>query len=110
MLKPAKQPHIRLTALFLCVTMFLSTLFFNAHTAYAADGTIDYKAGAKIPYGDYYTSRMSFQDCLVVDMERIEDTPIIYNTITQTLFSSTTILSCMTRRYNTFKISVSVTG
>lgn len=27
MLKPAKQPHIRLTALFLCVTMFLSTLF-----------------------------------------------------------------------------------
>ena len=60
MLKPAKQPHIRLTALFLCVTMFLSTLFFNAHTAYAADGTIDYKAGAKIPYGDYYTSRMSF--------------------------------------------------
>ena len=47
MLKPAKQPHIRLTALFLCVTMFLSTLFFNAHTAYAADGTIDYKAGAK---------------------------------------------------------------
>lgn len=45
MLKPAKQPHIRLTALFLCVTMFLSTLFFNAHTAYAADGTIDYKAG-----------------------------------------------------------------
>ena len=33
MLKPAKQPHIRLTALFLCVTMFLSTLFFNAHTA-----------------------------------------------------------------------------
>ena len=52
MLKPAKQPHIRLTALFLCVTMFLSTLFFNAHTAYAADGTIDYKAGAKIPYGD----------------------------------------------------------
>ena len=25
-----------------------------------ADGTIDYKAGAKIPYGDYYTSRMSF--------------------------------------------------
>lgn len=60
MLKPAKQPHIRLTALFLCVTMFLSTLFFNAHTAYAADGTIDYTAGAKIPYGDYYTSRMSF--------------------------------------------------
>lgn len=40
--------------------MFLSTLFFNAHTAYAADGTIDYTAGAKIPYGDYYTSRMSF--------------------------------------------------
>ena len=60
MLKPAKQPHIRLTALFLCVTMFLSTLFFNAHTAYAADGTIDYKAGAKIPYGDYYTLLMSF--------------------------------------------------
>lgn len=60
MLKPEKQPHIRLTALFLCITMFLSTLFFNVHTAYAADGTIDYTAGAKIPYGDYYTSRMSF--------------------------------------------------
>ena len=38
---PANRP-------FSCVTMFLSTLFFNAHTAYAADGTIDYKAGAKI--------------------------------------------------------------
>lgn len=59
MLKPAKQPHIRLTALFL-VSRVLSTLFFKAHTAYAADGTIDYKAGAKIPYGDCYTSRMSF--------------------------------------------------
>ena len=60
MLKPAKQPHIRLTALLLCVMMLLSTLFFNTRTAYAADGTIDYTAGAKIPYGDYYTSRMSF--------------------------------------------------
>mgnify|MGYP000025386952 CR=1 FL=1 len=51
MLKPAKQPHIRLTALLLCVMMLLSTLFFNTRTAYAADGTIDYTAGAKIPYG-----------------------------------------------------------
>ena len=64
MLKPAKQPHIRLTALLLCVMMLLSTLFYNTRTAYAADGTIDYTAGAKIPYGDYYTSRMSFDGLL----------------------------------------------
>lgn len=29
-----------------------------------------------------------FQDCLVVDMERIEDTPIIYNTITQKVYEN----------------------
>lgn len=27
-------------------------------------------------------------DCLVVDMERIEDTPIIYNTITQMVYEN----------------------
>lgn len=31
---------------------------------------------------------IALQDCLVVDMERIEDTPIIYNTITQKVYEN----------------------
>ena len=31
---------------------------------------------------------IALQDCLVVDMERIEDTPIIYNTITQMVYEN----------------------
>ena len=31
---------------------------------------------------------IALQECLVVDMERIEDTPIIYNTITQKVYEN----------------------
>lgn len=38
------------------------------------------------PYALY--PYIALQDCLVVDMERIEDTPIIYNTITQKVYEN----------------------
>ena len=34
--------------------------FSGSFPVHAADGTISYKAGANIPYGSYFTSRMSF--------------------------------------------------
>ena len=37
---------------------------------------------------DALSPYISLQDCLVVDMERIEDTPIIYNTITQMVYEN----------------------
>ena len=36
----------------------------------------------------FFVSNFALQDCLVVDMERIEDTPIIYNTITQKVYEN----------------------
>lgn len=37
---------------------------------------------------DALSPYIALQDCLVVDMERIEDTPIIYNTITQKIYEN----------------------
>lgn len=50
----------RLTALALTAVVALGTLAGTSIPVHAADGTISFKAGANIPYGSYFTSRMTF--------------------------------------------------
>lgn len=50
-------------------------------------GTCYYFWGQWFLYSDI-SYPIALQDCLVVDMERIEDTPIIYNTITQKVYEN----------------------
>lgn len=57
--------------------LFLSTLLPKIHKLTLRT----YIEDALYPY-------IALQDCLVVDMERIEDTPIIYNTITQKVYEN----------------------
>lgn len=51
------------------------------HSTYSVLPLRTYIEDALYPY-------IALQDCLVVDMERIEDTPIIYNTITQKVYEN----------------------
>lgn len=44
----------------LVVLVMAGALLSNSMTVHAADGTINYYAGAHIPYGSYLTSRMTF--------------------------------------------------
>ena len=60
MIQKAKHLSHRLTAFLLAVLVTAGTAFSNAMPVHAADGTIQYHAGAAIKYGSYETSRMSF--------------------------------------------------
>lgn len=60
MIQRTKSMHFRLLAFLLAVLVAIGTLFSSNQLVHAADGTIDYTAGPSIPYGDYFTSRMSF--------------------------------------------------
>lgn len=50
----------RLASLALAAVVTLGTLAGTGISVHAADGTISFKAGASIPYGSYFTSRMTF--------------------------------------------------
>ena len=60
MIKNAKQFLYRLSAFLLAVLVMAGALLSNSMPVHAADGTINYHAGAHIPYGSYSTSRMTF--------------------------------------------------
>ena len=60
MIKNAKQFLYRLSAFMLSVLVLAGALLSNMLPVHAADGTINYHAGAHIPYGSYSTSRMTF--------------------------------------------------
>lgn len=44
----------------LAVFVAIGALFSSVKPVHAADGTIDFHAGPSIAYGDYFTSRMTF--------------------------------------------------
>lgn len=50
----------RLTAFALTAVVALGTLAGTSFPVHAADGTINFQAGANIPYGSYFTSHMTF--------------------------------------------------
>ena len=60
MLKTYHSYTKRTLAMLLAVLVAIGALFSNGIPVHAADGTINYNAGANIPYGDYFTSRMTF--------------------------------------------------
>lgn len=60
MLERTNQPIHRLLAFLLAVLVTVGTVFSGGMTVHAADGTVSFHAGANIPYGDYFTSRMTF--------------------------------------------------
>ena len=60
MLQKTKLPYTRLFAFQLAVFVAIGALFSSVKPVHAADGTIDFHAGPSIAYGDYFTSRMTF--------------------------------------------------
>ena len=60
MLERTNQSIHRLLAFLLVVLVTVGTVFSGGMTVHAADGTVSFHAGANIPYGDYFTSRMTF--------------------------------------------------
>ncbi len=60
MLQKAKQLTKRLSAFLLAVLITAGTCLSGSVPVHAADGTIQYQAGAQINYGSYSTSRMTF--------------------------------------------------
>lgn len=60
MIQNAKQCMQRLSASLLAVFVLAGALLSYVMPVHAADGTINYHAGANIPYGSYSTSRMTF--------------------------------------------------
>ncbi len=60
MLQKAKHLTKRLSAFLLAVLVTAGTCLSGSVPVHAADGTIQYQAGASIKYGSYSTSRMTF--------------------------------------------------
>jgi hypothetical protein len=60
MVQNIKQFLHRLSAFALAVLVMAGALLSHVVPVHAADGTINYHAGANIPYGSYSTSRMTF--------------------------------------------------
>lgn len=60
MLQKTKHLIKRLSAFLLAVLVTAGTCLSGSVPVHAADGTIQYHAGAAIQYGNYFTSRMSF--------------------------------------------------
>lgn len=60
MLQKAKHHMKRLSAFLLAVLVTAGTCLSGSVPVHAADGTIQYQAGASIKYGSYSTSRMTF--------------------------------------------------
>ena len=60
MLQKTKLPYTRLFAFLLAVFVAIGALFSSVKPVHAADGTINFHAGPSIAYGDYFTSRMTF--------------------------------------------------
>ena len=60
MLQKTKQATHRLLAFLLAVLVTAGACLSGSVPVHAADGTIQYHAGAAIQYGSYFTSRMSF--------------------------------------------------
>ena len=60
MLQKQKENGKRLLAFVLAFLISVSTMITGSTLAYAADGTLNFNSGPTIPYGDYFTTRMTF--------------------------------------------------
>lgn len=60
MIKQVKPCEKRLLAFFLAALITLSSILMNGTAVLAADGTLNFNSGETIAYGDYFTTRMTF--------------------------------------------------
>lgn len=60
MMKQVKPCEKRLLAFFLAALITLSSILMNGTAVLAADGTLNFNSGETIAYGDYFTTRMTF--------------------------------------------------
>ncbi|MDO4275102.1 MAG: VaFE repeat-containing surface-anchored protein [Eubacteriales bacterium] len=60
MMKQVKPYKKRLISFFLAALITLSSILVNGTAVFAADGTLTFNSGETIPYGDYFTTRMTF--------------------------------------------------
>lgn len=60
MRKKFKRNSRRVLAFMLSILTMLTTFGTSVTTAFAADGTLHFNSGETIAYGDYYTTRMTF--------------------------------------------------
>lgn len=60
MMNQLKKKSRRILAFMLSLMTVLSTFGTSATTVFAADGTLHFNSGERIPYGDYFTTRMTF--------------------------------------------------
>ena len=60
MRKKFKRNSRRVLAFMLSILTMLTAFGTSVTTAFAADGTLHFNSGETIAYGDYYTTRMTF--------------------------------------------------
>lgn len=71
-----KSHEKRLLAFLLAALIALSSILINGTAVFAADGTLTFNSGETIAYGDYYTTRMTFDgDNKAYCVEPLKPTP-----------------------------------
>lgn len=71
-----KSHKKRLLAFLLAALIALSSILINGTAVFAADGTLTFNSGETIAYGDYYTTRMTFDgDNKAYCVEPLKPTP-----------------------------------
>ena len=75
-MKEKKRHGRRVTAFLLSVVTALTTIFSSGLSVLAADGTIQFNSGEPIYYGDYLTTKMTFDgDNMAYCVEPLKKTP-----------------------------------
>ena len=78
MIKRLKKKSRRIVACMLSLLTIVSTIAASTTTAFAADGTLYFNSGETIPYGTYFTTRMTFDgDNTAYCLEPSKKTPEI---------------------------------
>ena len=80
MIKKIKKSSRRIIAFALSLVTLLSTVAASTSTIHAADGTLYFNGGPTLPYGDYFTTRMTFDgDNTAYCLEPAKKTPATGN-------------------------------
>ena len=78
MIQKLKKKSKRVLAFMLSLVTILTAFSTSATTVFAADGTLHFNSGESIPYGDYFTTRMTFDGAnTAYCLEPLKKTPEI---------------------------------
>lgn len=76
MINQVRSQEKRLLAFLLAALIALSSILLNGTAVFAADGTLTFNSGETIAYGDYFTTRMTFDgDNKAYCVEPLKSTP-----------------------------------